>query len=103
MSSTQLSQYVVDCRRGWVLFGNGSECWAVLSSQVPGFASASDAVGDAGNLVQLTRSDFDDELVRLVVRQGQPASIDAEEGDGGCQSQPLVPVDQRVAAHQRMQ
>src|SRR5664279_6573362 len=83
-------------RRGLRLLGR-------LSSPVARVASASDAVGDASDLVQLTRRDLDDEFVRLVVRQGQVASIDAQEGDRGSQSQSLIPVDQRVVSHQRMQ
>ena len=59
------------------LSGEDSDCGTDWSSPVAGFASTSDAVGDAGNRVQLTRRDFDNEFVSLVVRQGpQSASVD---------------------------
>jgi hypothetical protein len=58
---------------------------------------------DVGHVVELPGRDRDDQVVRLVVGQRQPPPVDAVERDQPAQRYPLVAVDERVVAGQRVQ
>jgi hypothetical protein len=63
--------------------------------RAPGLRAPTGVSGDHG--------DRHHEVVRLVVRQGQPVPVEAVEGDGRGEREPLVAVDQRLRPGRRVQ
>lgn len=71
-----------------------------LSSSVLG--AGSDTFGDVGDFAEFAGRDRDDQVVGLVVGQGQPAAVQPQEGDQGAEREALVAIDQRVVAGDRL-
>src|SRR4051794_40274794 len=68
----------------------------------PGHRAGLQAAGDARDVVELPSGDRHDQLVSLVVGQRQPKSVQAEEGDGRREGEPLVAIDKRAVAGDRV-
>jgi hypothetical protein len=60
-------------------------------------------MSDLLDVVELAGGHLDDEVVRLVVGVGQSDAVEAVEGDGSGQREPLVPVDKGMVARKRVQ
>jgi hypothetical protein len=62
----------------------------------PRLTPGANAIRDAGNFVKAASGDVHDQFVGLVVGEGESPAVEAEERDGGGESQSFVAVHQGV-------